>query len=137
RRVAAWLGPTRFATAIFFAPLTNIISYLPFLMLTGNTGEFLRSLPIVMTAALLCALVVAMTFVPLLGYYIQRPPARKEPSIEEKRQRGFYGFYSRLVGRAIQHRWSVLAGSLVFLLIGGFAASRLKTQFFPEDIQYW
>ncbi len=136
-RIAAWLGPTRLATAIFYATLTNIIAYLPFLMLTGNTGEFLKSLPIVMTTALLCALVVAMTFVPLLGYYIQRPPAGKEPSIEEKRQRGFYGFYSRLVGRAIQRRWSVLAGSLVFLLIGGFAASHLKSQFFPEDVQYW
>src|SRR5438552_10785733 len=90
-----------------------------------------------MTAALLCALVVAMTFVPLLGYYIQRPPKKKELTVEEKRERGFYGFYNRLVGRAIQHRWSVLAGSLVFLLIGGFAASQLKSQFFPEDVQYW
>src|SRR5580698_11071750 len=80
-----------------FATLTNIIAYLPFLMLTGNTGEFLRSLPIVMTASLLCALVVAMTFIPLLGYYIQRPPRKKELSIEEKRERGFYGFYNRLV----------------------------------------
>src|SRR5260370_7577880 len=61
----------------------------------------------------------------------------KEPSIEEKRERGFYGFYSRLVGQAIQHRWSVLLGSFVFLLIGGFAASHLKSQFFPEDVQYW
>jgi multidrug efflux pump subunit AcrB len=137
RQVAAWLGPTKLATAIFFATLTNIIAYVPFLLLTGNTGEFLHSLPIVMTAALLCALVVAMTFVPLLGYYIQRPPKKKEPTIEEKRERGFYGFYNRLVGRAIQHRWLVLAGSFVFLLIGALAASRLKQQFFPEDIQYW
>jgi len=137
RDVAAWLGPTKLATAIFFATLTNIIAYLPFLMLTGNTGEFLRSLPIVMTAALLCALVVAMTFVPLLGYYIQRPPKKKERTVEEKRQRGFYGFYNRLVGRAIQHRWLVLAGSFLFLLIGGVVASHLKQQFFPEDVQYW
>src|SRR6266446_3527906 len=137
RRVAAWLGPTKLATAIFYATLTNIIAYLPFLMLSGNTGEFLKSLPIVMTTALLCALVVAMTFVPLLGYYIQRPPARKESTLEEKRERGFYGFYNRLVGRAIQYRWSVLAGSFVFLLIGGVAASHLKSQFFPEDVQYW
>ncbi len=137
RTVAAWLGPTKLATAIFFATLTNIIAYLPFLMLTGNTGEFLRSLPIVMTAALLCALVVAMTFVPLLGYYIQRPPKRKELTVEEKRERGFYGFYNRLVGRAIQHRWLVLGGSLIFLVIGGFVASHLKQQFFPEDVQYW
>jgi multidrug efflux pump len=137
RGVAAWLGPTKLATAIFYATLTNIIAYLPFLMLSGNTGEFLKSLPIVMTTALLCALVIAMTFVPLLGYYIQRPPARKESTIEEKRERGFYGFYNRLVGRAIQHRWYVLAGSFVFLLIGGVAASHLKSQFFPEDVQYW
>jgi multidrug efflux pump subunit AcrB len=137
RSVAAWLGPTKLAAAIFFATITNVIAYLPFLLLTGNTGQFLRSLPIVMTASLLCALVVAMTFIPLLGYYIQRPPRKKELSIEEKRERGFYGFYNRLVGRAIAHRWSVLFGSLVFLVIGGFSASHLKQQFFPEDVQYW
>jgi multidrug efflux pump subunit AcrB len=78
-----------------------------------------------------------MTFIPLLGYYIQRPPKKKELSIEEKRERGFYGFYNRLVGRAIAHRWSVLLGSFVFLLVGGFFASHLKQQFFPEDVQYW
>src|SRR5882757_7480627 len=33
RRVAAWLGPTKLATAIFYATLTNIIAYLPFLLL--------------------------------------------------------------------------------------------------------
>jgi multidrug efflux pump subunit AcrB len=137
RNVAAWLGPTKLATAIFFATITNVIAYLPFLMLTGNTGQFLRSLPIVMTASLLCALVVSMTFIPLLGYYIQRPPKKKELSIEEKRARGFYGFYNRLVGRAIAHRWSVLLGSLVFLIVGAFVASHLKQQFFPEDVQYW
>jgi multidrug efflux pump subunit AcrB len=37
RRIAAWLGPTKLATAIFFATLTNIIAYLPFLMLSGNS----------------------------------------------------------------------------------------------------
>jgi multidrug efflux pump subunit AcrB len=45
RGVAAWLGPTKLARAIFYATLTNIIAYLPFLMLSGNTGEFFKSLP--------------------------------------------------------------------------------------------
>ena len=137
RSLACWLGPTKLATAIFFATITNIIAYLPFLMLTGNTGEFLYSLPIVMTASLLSAYFVAMTFVPLLGYYIQRAPAKPEPTIEERRRQGFYGFYNRLVGRAIKHRWAVLAGSLLFLIPGAMLGSRLKTQFFPEDVQYW
>src|ERR1700722_4309266 len=50
---AAWLGPTKLARAIVYATLTNIIAYLPFLMLTGSTGDFLHSLPIVMSAALI------------------------------------------------------------------------------------
>ena len=137
RNVACWLAPTRLATAIFYATITNVIAYLPFLMLTGNTGEFLYSLPIVMTVSLLSALFVAMTFLPLLGYYIQRAPAKPEPTIEERRQRGFYGFYNRLVGKAIRHRWAVLGASMIFLVVGGLFASRLKTQFFPEDVQYW
>ena len=91
-----------------------------------------------MTAALFCALVVAMTFIPLLGYYIQRPPAkRKSPRSRRSASDGFYGFYNRLVGWAIQHRWTVLSASSVFLVVGAFVASQLKTQFFPEDVQYW
>ena len=48
---AAWLGPTKLATAILFATITNIVAYLPLLLLTGNQGEFLYSLPIVMACA--------------------------------------------------------------------------------------
>ena len=34
-----------------------------------------------------------MTFIPLLGYYLLRAPEKKEPTIAERRERGFYGFY--------------------------------------------
>jgi multidrug efflux pump subunit AcrB len=52
--IAAWLGPTKLAKPIMFATITNVVAYLPFLLLIGNTGWFLYSLPIVM----ICALVV-------------------------------------------------------------------------------
>ena len=94
--VAAWLGPTKLNRAILYATLTNIIAYLPFLMLTGSTGDFLHSLPIVMAAALISSRLVSMMFTPLLGYYLLRPPRQPEPSIEERRTRGFYGAYYRL-----------------------------------------
>lgn len=134
---AAWLGPTKLARAILYATATNIIAYLPFLMLTGSTGDFLRSLPIVMTAALVSSRLASMTFIPLLGYYLLRPHKTPEPSLEEKRQRGFYGGYYRLAGLAIRWRWAVLALSLVFLGGSFFLATKLKSQFFPDDVQYW
>ena len=137
RLVSAWLGPTKLAKAIMFATITNIAAYLPFLMLTGNTGEFLHSLPIVMACALVASRLVSMTFIPLLGYYLLRPSKKPEPSIEERRQRGFTGFYTRVATWAIEHRWKVLAGSFVFLVLGVLVGRQLKSQFFPDDVQYW
>src|SRR5215470_10503155 len=76
--VASWLGPTKLATAIMYATVTNIAAYIPFLMLTGTMGEFLHSLPIVMTCSLVASRLASMTFVPLLGYYLLRPTRKAE-----------------------------------------------------------
>jgi multidrug efflux pump subunit AcrB len=132
--ISAWLGPTKLATAILYATVTNIVAYLPFLFLKGATGEFIYSLPVVMTCSLIASRLVSMTFIPLLGYYLLRPKA--EATIAERRTKGFAAFYYRLGTAAIQHRWKVLAGSFVVLLLGGVFMSQLKQQFFPKDLAY-
>jgi multidrug efflux pump subunit AcrB len=135
--VAAWLGPTKLATAIMFATVTNIIAYIPFLLLTGTMGEFLYSLPIVMTCALVASRLASMTFVPLLGYYLLRADKKPEKPIEQRRTTGFTGYYARVARGAMEHRWKVFAGSLAFLALGVFFMSHLKTSFMPDDVQYW
>ena len=70
RSVAAWLGPTKLFKMMAFATITNIASYLPFLLLPGDTGKFLYSLPIVISCSLLAALLVSMTFVPLISSFL-------------------------------------------------------------------
>src|SRR5262249_7709116 len=132
RAISAWLGPTRLATAILYATITNIVAYVPFLMLTGSMGQFLYSLPVVMTCSLVASCVVSMTFIPLLGALILR--GRREPSIEERRQRGFASFYYRVGKWSIRHRWAVLAGATGLLLAGGVIGSALKKQFMPKDL---
>lgn len=137
RIVAPWLGPTKIATAILYATITNIVAYLPFLLVTGNTGEFLFSLPIVMTCALVASRLASMTFIPLLAYYILRADKKPEASIEERRANGFTGQYARVAKFAIEHRWKVLISSLAFLLLAGVLFKQMKTSFFPDDVQYW
>ena len=116
--IAAWLGPTKLARAILYATLTNIIAYLPFLMLTGSTGDFLHSLPIVMAGALISSRMVSTMFTPLLGYYLLRPPKKPEPSIEEWRTRGFYGGTTGSRKMPLRWRWAVIGVSLLFLASG-------------------
>jgi multidrug efflux pump subunit AcrB len=134
RLIAAWLGPTKLATAILYATITNIVAYLPFLILPGDPGVFLYSMPIVIGCSLVASRIVSMTFIPLLGYYLLRPKA--EPSIEERRKSGFAAAYYTVGHFAIEHRWAFLAASFVILVAGGWFGRQLRTQFFPQDLQY-
>jgi multidrug efflux pump len=131
---AAWLGPTRLGTAILFATITNIVAYLPFLLLPGNSGRFIFTLPVVLTSSLVASRLVSMTFIPLLGYYLLRPDRKGARPIAERRTRGFTGAYCRIATWAIDHRWRVFAGSLAILALGGVIGKRLRSQFFPKDL---
>lgn len=134
--ISSWLGPTKLARAIMFATVTNIVAYLPYLLLTGTTGEFLYSLPIVMTCALVSSRLVSMTFIPLLGLYLIRPGKKPEESMEQKRTTGFYGFYHKVGKYAIDHRKKVFVLSLLFFVVGGIVGKNLASSFFPEDVEY-
>jgi multidrug efflux pump subunit AcrB len=136
REDAAWIGPTRLARAIFFATVTNVVAYLPFLLLSGSVGDFLHALPVVMTITLVAALLVSVTFIPLVAFGLVRAPSRPERPVEERRRSGFTGWYARTVTAALRRRWAVLAASLLVLAAGGLLFSRLRTQFFPTDLSY-
>ncbi len=135
-RTAAWLGPTKLATAIMFATITNIAAYLPFLTLPGDVGIFIWSLPVVLTLSLVASRIVSMTFVPLLGTVILRAPKRPPPTSIERRERGFGKLYYRTVGWAIDHRLIVFGLSVLFLIGAGMYAGRVKSAFFPKDLSY-
>ncbi|WP_394826892.1 efflux RND transporter permease subunit [Pendulispora albinea] len=136
RTIATWLGPTKLAMAIIFATITNIVAYLPFLSLPGDVGNFIFTLPVVLTTSLIASLIVSYTFTPVLAYYLLRPPKELEPTMQERRQRGFGRFYERVVGSAIDRRWWVLGGSVIVLVIAFAYAKHLKNAFFPHDLSY-
>lgn len=135
-KIAAWLGPTKLARAILFATITNIVAYLPFLTLTGDTGRFIYSLPIVLTASLVASRLVSMSFVPLLGMVLLRAPKKLEEPMEERRRHGFARFYARAVTGAIRHRWVVLGGAVALLGLGVCGVRHVKQNFFPKDFSH-
>jgi multidrug efflux pump subunit AcrB len=134
RSIAAWLGPTKLFTTMMYATLTNIVAYLPFLMLTGDTGKFMYSLPIVITCSLIAAQIVAMTFVPLISRYLLKP--KTEVPIEQQRTTGYGKWYWKIGSWAIGHRKLCAFGSLSVLAVGFMLLRQLPQQFFPKDLQY-
>jgi multidrug efflux pump subunit AcrB len=134
RLVAAWLGPTKLSKAILYATITNVAAYLPFLLLTGDVGRYIYSLPITIACSLVASRLVSMTFIPLLAYYLLR--AKAEPAAEQLRGKGFGRWYSRAAGFAIDHRRKVLAASSLLLVFGAYFSSQLHQQFFPRENFY-
>ena len=134
KSVAAWLGPTKLFTTMLYATLTNIVAYLPFLMLSGDTGKFMYSLPVVITCSLIAAQLVAMTFVPLISRYLLK--AKAEIPIEQQRTAGYGKWYWKIGSWAIAHRKLCALASLSVLVIGVLCFRQLPQQFFPKDLQY-
>src|SRR5262249_54431851 len=134
RSTAAWVGPDKLSTAILYATITNIAAYLPFLLLSGDVGRFIYSLPVTIACSLVASRVMSMTFLPLLAYYILKPG--RDPMADNPRESRFGRSYERAVTFAIDHRWAFLAASSLALVAGGFFASRLHRQFFPRDNFY-
>ena len=130
RDFAAWIGPTKLARAILFATITNIVAYLPFLLISGDVGNFIYSLPIVLGCSLVASRIVSMTFIPLLGRALLRPQKKKPGPTALLRS------YRALVAWCIRRRYRVLAGSLGIFVVAGVFGTQLRDSFFPSDLSH-
>src|SRR5262249_47539250 len=121
--------------------LINILAFLPLLMLTGDKGEFMKSLPAVVSMALLAALGVSFTFTPLISYYVLRGQKGFEEGSEV---RSFFLFryvdlglaailpgYKSLLEGALKRPWFTLGIGYALLAGSLLLAPYLGSQFFP------
>ncbi len=134
RHIAAWLGPKNLAHAVFYATLTNVVAFLPLLLVKGKTGDFIYSLPIVVSCSLVAAMLVAWTIAPLLGFYMLKGQ-KSLGSVDGKPLSGFPRIYKGFVENCIAHRYRTTTIALVVLAAGGIVAhAAIGTSFFPKDL---
>lgn len=135
RPIASWLGPKHLAHAVFYATLTNIVAFLPLLLVKGKTGDFIYSLPIVVSWSLVAAMLVAWTFCPLLGFYMLKGQKALGASHGGKPAGRFPRLYKAFVENCIEHRFRTTAVALVILAGGALVCfGSIGTSFFPKDL---
>ena len=136
RDVAAWLGPQKLSRAILYATITNCVAFLPLLLVSGVVGEFIWSLPVVVTSSLVASRLVSMTFIPLLGYYMLKGQKGMESGLGDgsggSRFARIYNGFSEV---CMDHKWASLTISLVALGAGLSLIPWIGTNFFPKDLQ--
>lgn len=128
KKEAALKGASELAVPLLASTGTTVAAFFPLAFMSGGAGEYIRSLPIVVSITLIASYVVAMCVTPLMCMSFLKVP--KEIKEEKISRMGL--LYERVVMWCLNHKTIVLA-----LAIGGFVASLnliplIGSQFFPS-----
>jgi multidrug efflux pump subunit AcrB len=137
RWTAAWRSASDLVIPVLAATVTIIASFMPLVLLSGSTGEFIRALPLTVAIALGSSFIVAMVLTPLLCYTFikkglhdhsgQAANEKKKESLLDKMQTG----YNAALAWCIRHPRITVIASLSTILFAGLIYTQLRQQFFP------
>src|SRR5271165_2541715 len=135
REEAAWRSATELAIPVLTATLTIICSFLPFLTLSGATGEFIRALPLTVAIALATSFIVAMLLTPMLCRSLIRKGLNNPEAVGGKKRRSplelMQWGYNRIIVVAMNWKPVALAAGVCAIVGGVLVLQHIPQRFFP------
>ncbi|OGQ94957.1 MAG: metal transporter [Deltaproteobacteria bacterium RIFOXYD12_FULL_57_12] len=116
------------ARPVAFSVLIIVIVMTPLFSLQGIEGKMFAPLAQTMIIAILISLITALTFVPVTAEWLLKQAPEKEFRIVKAIHHG----YLALLDGARKLRWLTLTLSVAILVVAGFAATRIGTEFIPN-----
>lgn len=103
--------------------------YLPIFALTGVEGKMFHPMALTVVIALLCSIVLSITFVPAcVALMFKKPVTEKDSAIIRVSR----SIYEPLLNIALKVRWMVVATALVLVVGSAWLATRLGSEFVPN-----
>jgi len=126
----------------FFGQLIILIVFTPILFLTGVEGKMFRPMAFTFGFAVLGAILLCLTYVPMISALFLRPSknqdgwfAKFENKIDRFSDRimgGLNKAYKPVLTFALQFKAGVIIGAVALLLIAGFIFSNMGGEFIPK-----
>lgn len=111
-----------------FGVLIITLVYVPIFALTGVEGKMFHPMAITVVMALTAALVLSLTFVPAaVALFVTGKVQEKESLLMRGARRG----YEPALTWALARPWPIVGGAVALVLVSGFAASRMGSEFVP------
>ena len=115
--------------ATMFGELIIMIVYLPIMTLTGIEGKMFRPMAFTVTAALLGALILSLTFVPAaVAIFLRGRVSERESFIIERAKSA----YVPLLRLALRNRAVVVTTAIVIVVLSALLATRIGGEFVPS-----
>lgn len=125
---AAIEGARQVAGAIAASTLTTICVFAPIVFTKGITRQLFVDMGLTIAYSLVASLVIALTFVPMMGAgllkNVQEKPSRFFDALQNR--------YAALLRGSLKVKFLVLFGAVVLLGLSGYLAISKGTAFMPE-----
>ena len=129
RRALVLEATTEVGRPTFFSMLIIIVANIPIFTLQRHEGRIFAPMAWTITSALIGSLLLSLTLVPLLCFWLLRPPL---PHEENRLVRACKRVYTPLLSRALGAPRTVLGVALVTLALSLVAARGVGSEFLPE-----
>lgn len=121
------------AMPLLGATVIAVLAFAPIGLSDDNTGEYCRSLFVVILSSLMLSWVTAITLTPLLCHMFLKE-GKLSPG-DDPYGGAFYNLYRGFLKLAIRLRYLVIVGCIVMLVAAGYGFGFLKNAFFPPSSQ--
>ena len=115
--------------SIFFALLVITVAFIPVFTLEGTEGRLFKPLAFTKTYSMGFASILAVTLTPALAVLLIRGRIRGEHA--NPINRWLIAAYTPVVRFVVRHRWTVIVGAVVSMVLTIPAYSRLGNEFMP------
>lgn len=129
---AAINGTKEVALPVTFSILSNIVAFIPLMLIPGETGKFWGPLPVVVIIVLAVSLFEALYILPAHLAHLRRKPQRSATNeLLHEKQRGFSHAFNRFVDKrfrplldlALKNRYITLTSAVALFAIAGTYAT--------------
>lgn len=118
--------------AAIFGQLIILIVFIPILSLSGVEGKMFRPMALTFSFALIGAMLLCLTYVPVLSSLIIKPKEQKQNSITARIMRVLTKSYLPVITWALKHTKMTLAGASGLLVIAFILFLRMGGEFIPQ-----
>ncbi|SHJ15439.1 cobalt-zinc-cadmium resistance protein CzcA [Arenibacter nanhaiticus] len=118
--------------AAFFGQLIILIVFLPILALEGVEGKMFRPMALTFIFAMIGAMILCLTYVPMVSALFLRAPKRTKESYGDKFVQWVQQKYEPVLAKALTKGKLIIGSSLVLFALAVFMFTRMGGEFIPQ-----
>ncbi|WP_224483403.1 CusA/CzcA family heavy metal efflux RND transporter [Robertkochia aurantiaca] len=124
-------GAVKMMNSAIFGQLIILVVFIPVLSLSGVEGKMFIPMALTFSFALIGAMILCLTYVPVISSYILKPQESKISAISEKLMLSVNRLYSPALNLAIKHKNFTIGAAFTLLILAGFIFIRMGGEFVP------